>query len=502
MSALKQLISSFSPSVPELILLGVAALLLLIVLALRVFRKRHTRVPAIEYYSPEGMNPAEVSYVIDRNVPLGHMVSLLYYWASHKHLAITMREDGTMKLDYLSDLEDSHPEYERRLFADLWRVGTEDYSLFTDKNSPRVPGTTSTELSPEALADLNLSVNRAYRSMRESFDGSKTRRLTVKSRDKAAIRLPALAIITAMLAPFVNYLVNSGLGFVQTSPLYSFDLGFALDIFPYALGLAIFVMFLYLAASHFIGPLLPRGKTFVDPTSLGIGSFALLFILLYPLVIMAFCYTSFSAEAYGFTGADLVKAHYPYVSSIVSLLFFFVSGLFEKAHYMKSVSQGRSAIFTAAGWLSGIACSALYLLCLRGYGVDLVSMGLLCAAVMLCIALSPGIRSLTEYGAGISARCEGFRQFLLTAEKDRLEMLLEENPNYYYDVLPYAHALGVSGVWLEKTDGLDMKIPGWFSLEYPSSNKVTSVMMNTLESLGNSIKRMTVRKRKSAGGKK
>lgn len=489
MSVLKQLISSFSPSVPELILLGVAALLLVIVLALRVFKKKHARVPAIEYYAPDGLNPAEVSYIIDRNVPLGHMVSLLYYWASHKHLAITMREDGTMKLDYLSDLEDSHPEYERRLFADLWRVGTEDYSLFTDSGSTRTPGVTGTVLSPEALADLNLSVNRAYRSMRESFDNSDTRRLTVKSRDKAAIRMPALAAITAMLVPFVSYLSNS-------MPELT------LDMFDISLGLTIFAMFAYLAAAHFIGPRLPRGSAFVDPTMLGAGTFVLLYILLYPLVVIVFCYTSFSYEMYGITGVDLIKAHYPFAASIVALLFFFVSGLFEKAHYMKAVSRGRSALCAAAGWLCGIACSALYLLCLRGYGIDLVTMGLLCAAVMLCIALSPGIRSLTKYGSGIVARCEGFRQFLSTAEKDRLEMLLEENSNYYYDVLPYAHALGVSRIWLEKTDGLDMKIPGWFSLEYPSSNKVTSVMMNTLESLGNSIKRMTTRSTKSAGAKK
>ena len=49
------------------------------------------------------------------------------------------------------------------------------------------------------------------------------------------------------------------------------------------------------------------------------------------------------------------------------------------------------------------------------------------------------------------------------AEKDRLEMLLEENPQYYYDILPYAHVLGVSDKWEDKFKDIALEPPRYVS---------------------------------------
>ena len=37
-----------------------------------------------------------------------------------------------------------------------------------------------------------------------------------------------------------------------------------------------------------------------------------------------------------------------------------------------------------------------------------------------------------------------------TVEKDKINELVEENPNYFYDILPYAYVLGVSDKWSKK----------------------------------------------------
>lgn len=57
----------------------------------------------------------------------------------------------------------------------------------------------------------------------------------------------------------------------------------------------------------------------------------------------------------------------------------------------------------------------------------------------------------------------GFKNFLEVAEKDRLEMLLEENPQYYYDILPYAHVLGVSDKWEDKFKDIALEPPRYVS---------------------------------------
>jgi uncharacterized membrane protein YgcG len=61
----------------------------------------------------------------------------------------------------------------------------------------------------------------------------------------------------------------------------------------------------------------------------------------------------------------------------------------------------------------------------------------------------------------------GFRDFILNAEKDRLELLLKDNPQYYYDVLPYANVLGVSDIWMHKFDSLKVEPPYWYYSNRP-----------------------------------
>ena len=63
----------------------------------------------------------------------------------------------------------------------------------------------------------------------------------------------------------------------------------------------------------------------------------------------------------------------------------------------------------------------------------------------------------TEYGEEIYARVKGFRQFLITAEKPKLEALVDENPSYFYNILPYTYVLNISKKWIDKFE--DIQIP-------------------------------------------
>jgi hypothetical protein len=56
----------------------------------------------------------------------------------------------------------------------------------------------------------------------------------------------------------------------------------------------------------------------------------------------------------------------------------------------------------------------------------------------------------TAYGEKIIARIKGFKDYLETAEKDTLNASVEKNPEYFYEILPYTYALGVSKIWIEK----------------------------------------------------
>lgn len=55
----------------------------------------------------------------------------------------------------------------------------------------------------------------------------------------------------------------------------------------------------------------------------------------------------------------------------------------------------------------------------------------------------------------------GFKEFIVYAEKERLEALLQDTPQLFYSVLPYAQVLGVSDIWEKKFRGLTVEPPTW-----------------------------------------
>ena len=76
----------------------------------------------------------------------------------------------------------------------------------------------------------------------------------------------------------------------------------------------------------------------------------------------------------------------------------------------------------------------------------------------------------TVYGTEILGQIKGFRSFLENAEKGPLETLVEENPEYFYDILPYTYALGVSKKWIEQFETIAISPPDWLDTSYTTFN--------------------------------
>lgn len=70
----------------------------------------------------------------------------------------------------------------------------------------------------------------------------------------------------------------------------------------------------------------------------------------------------------------------------------------------------------------------------------------------------------TEYGNKVLGEINGFKKFLETAEKDKLESLVHDDPAYFYNILPYAYVLGVSDAWIKQFEGIAIAPPEWYEL--------------------------------------
>ena len=67
-----------------------------------------------------------------------------------------------------------------------------------------------------------------------------------------------------------------------------------------------------------------------------------------------------------------------------------------------------------------------------------------------------------SYGNEMLGKIKGFKNFLETAEKHRLEAMVIKEPTYFYDILPYAYVLGVSDKWIEKFESIAFQAPTWY----------------------------------------
>lgn len=105
---------------------------------------------------------------------------------------------------------------------------------------------------------------------------------------------------------------------------------------------------------------------------------------------------------------------------------------------------------------------------------------------LICIVNLP---KRNQYGAQMLARIEGFRNFLMTAERARLEMLVHEDPNYFYSIIPYTYVLGVSKKWMRQFEDIAIgPRPDWYVSDKSFSYRTFRTFMDkSVTSISNSM---------------
>ena len=85
-------------------------------------------------------------------------------------------------------------------------------------------------------------------------------------------------------------------------------------------------------------------------------------------------------------------------------------------------------------------------------------------------------------------RINGFKSFLENAEKPRLEQLVMENPEYFYDILPYTYVLGVSSLWMKKFEDIALEAPSWYcGYEHFDNHSFNAFMASTYSSISTAM---------------
>ncbi|MBQ0051909.1 MAG: DUF2207 domain-containing protein [Treponema sp.] len=68
----------------------------------------------------------------------------------------------------------------------------------------------------------------------------------------------------------------------------------------------------------------------------------------------------------------------------------------------------------------------------------------------------------TKYNLEISGKLMGLKEFISKAEMPRLKALYEENPSYFYNILPFAMVFGLSDKWAKVAGEFSVPKPDWY----------------------------------------
>lgn len=127
-------------------------------------------------------------------------------------------------------------------------------------------------------------------------------------------------------------------------------------------------------------------------------------------------------------------------------------------------------------------CCLIWCIAFVPYGAFLNDGAVLLLYTLTYLALELSTRFLvnSEYRAQLMGKLLGLQEFIKTAELPRLESLLEDDPQYFYRILPYAMVFGLSDKWASQFKKLNMEKPEWYQAS--DANLNTAILTRRMTS--------------------
>jgi uncharacterized membrane protein len=157
----------------------------------------------------------------------------------------------------------------------------------------------------------------------------------------------------------------------------------------------------------------------------------------------------------------------------------------DRSDYYVKYSRGTAGLFKFLG-IVGLIFGVIKLIS-EWYDNKWLGIALIISAIFILI-FGLLMSKKNPKGTALFKKLLGFKEFIKSVEKDRLQEFLKQDQNYFDKVLPYAIVFDVADKWKDKLKGLDIPPPNWYSGAYQGNNFNTYMFMNNLD---NSMKSMT-----------
>lgn len=190
---------------------------------------------------------------------------------------------------------------------------------------------------------------------------------------------------------------------------------------------------------------------------------------------------TYAIMAYLDNQSDLANLGKGFVLSTLLMILVFAN-ISLYANFKNKAKKGRvKNIFIGAIFLLALAGQYIYVSLILG---NLLPAVLTLIMLVLLGILSTRCKKRTDLGLWYEEKLIGFKEFLKATELDRIKMLVDENPHYFYNVLPYALVLGVTDQWAKNFDSIHLEAPGWYQpLDHSSSFQPSIFASNIANSM-------------------
>ena len=146
-----------------------------------------------------------------------------------------------------------------------------------------------------------------------------------------------------------------------------------------------------------------------------------------------------------------------------SMAFIVASTVFPLFFVLQPTTKQFSPVFTKILCIIVAITPAVVLQALYFRYPTAIITGISSIFIMIGAYITRDVITRTEDGYRIKGEIMGFKEFIETVDKPRLEALLAETPTLFYDIIPYAYVLDVHKKWVDKFEGIALQPADWYS---------------------------------------
>lgn len=179
---------------------------------------------------------------------------------------------------------------------------------------------------------------------------------------------------------------------------------------------------------------------------------------------------------------------------ILPLIVNLVLGVVRENYRFKWTAKKRFVILCVE-WAIALLSTVVFTLCFADHLMTEWEKLVLCIGGFLPALLTQSVLVRTEEYGETLGKILGFKEFIVATEEDKIEFMLQENPELYYEVLPYAQVLGVTDEWEKKFEKITLQPPTWYE-----GNLTTFDYLIIHRCMQSAMMRSMAEAAKSAGG--